>query len=86
MKKYIHSNDKSLPQVTVPPTSQSQSKDENNNSNVELINRLVIEDDVLPVLPSVKKLASAFASKQETTTDNNLAPIQRPKVSGSYKN
>lgn len=46
--------------------------------NVDLINRLVIEDDVLPVLPSVKKLASAFASKQ---SDNNLAPIQqRPKV------
>lgn len=46
------------------------------NANVDLINRLVIEDDVLPMLPSVKKLASTFASIQAKADEE----IQRPKV------
>ena len=44
-----------------PPVQSPQAMD---LTTAELINRLVIEDDVVPVLPSVKKLASAFASKQ----------------------
>lgn len=70
---FYFSNDIFHLQLQIPAPLSTQE----NISTVELINRLVIEDDVLPVLPSVKKLASAFASKQ---ADTDLAPIQRPKV------
>lgn len=49
-------------------------------SNVDLINRIVIEDDVLPQLPSVKKLVSEFASKSTPPQDS---PV---KVSGANGN
>lgn len=47
----------------------------------DIVNKLVIEEEVVSVLPSVKKLANVFANSANNKSDSNLATVQRPKVS-----
>uniref|UniRef100_A0A1B0C950 Uncharacterized protein n=1 Tax=Lutzomyia longipalpis TaxID=7200 RepID=A0A1B0C950_LUTLO len=72
---FTHSTTPTSPTKSTVLNGTSLEKKVEINNNSDVTNKMVIEEEVLPTLPSVKKLMSAF-----TNTSNESERIQKPKV------